>query len=928
MQNKVDSLEYDITLQLKAKNIQQVLTDLHDLSNLYELSGAWEKYHQTVDRMISYSKQIKDDARLVECYNKLGISHTLNGNNNQAVQYFKQAIEICKIINDSSRMANLYENIALANKDMGNYQLAVNYQIKSLTIRKPINHPRIFNNYIGLQTLYGLLNDTLKQDKYIRQAKLELNKQTEKDESQIAIFYNEIGDIYENRGMLDTAIYCYEQVIKNSKQIGWKRGIAVGMGNLAGIYMKMGKSKKALNLHFECLNLSLDINDCMSIAEEYMYVAEIYKKINQFDSALFWNNKALSQTSQCGLRNELASALQQQAELYEKQGNFELAFKYLSDYHALNDSLTGIENKNNIAEIETRYQSHEKERQIELLHTKNKIIEKEKASQRILFTVLVLVLGVISLLFYVLFRNKRKTALEFEKLNQVKSNFFNNVSHELRTPLTLIIGPVTNLLDHENEIKKKQNLQLIQRNAQKLLNLVNQLLDLSKIDAGFYTLSASHENLTLLTKKIAAEFEYLAKSKNIDYTIDIPEETIGWVDISALETILVNLLSNAFKYVNASKKISLSFHTHNEIAFFSIKNTCNFIDNEKLANLFNRFYCTNSLETGTGIGLSLVKELIGLYRANISVQYQEPGEIQFNIQLPYSKNHFSKQELKNKPRFTEPPIKNEMLHQQAFHIDDSKTENQYPILLIVEDNNDMRQYIHDCFVDFYQILTAKDGWEGVALAKKHLPDIIISDIMMPKLDGIGLCNQLKNDELTSHIPIILLTAKIGEENTRIGLQYKADDYITKPFSSKLLLQKVNNAWEHNLKMRQKFSQELMIKPLNLIFPSSEEQLAKNIQNIVNQQLTNPEFNVEMFCEATHLSRTQLHRKLTALTGLSATAFIRSQRVKLAANLLKKENVCIADVCYRVGFNDSSYFSKCFKEIMGETPTEFHAQLTG
>jgi DNA-binding response OmpR family regulator len=504
--------------------------------------------------------------------------------------------------------------------------------------------------------------------------------------------------------------------------------------------------------------------------------------------------------------------------------------------------------------------------------------------------------------------------------------FFNNVSHELRTPLTLIASPVSQLLQEESDPKKCEYLKLIDRNSQKLLRLVNQLLELSKIDAGFYNLNIEHADLEKLSRKIASEFDCLAQTKNINYSYTTEATSFVWFDPRVVETLLVNVLSNAFKYTNHHKKVSFELKLQDNRVNFCIKNSCDTISDEALKQIFNRFYRSDSLQIGTGIGLALVKELIDIYRAQITAVYNSANEMQIDITLPINKNHFTKAEFSKTDHAPIEEIQEVWESSPSFKTENNNS-NTLPTLLIIEDNADMQAYIASCFCGQFTLLKANNGQEGVDLAIEHIPDLILSDVMMPVLDGIALCNTLKNNQLTSHIPIILLTAKAGEENTLVGLQNKANDYITKPFSIEALQLKVNNALELGEKMRKKYSQELVISPLDLIFPSSEASFAKNIQQVLDEHLTKPEFTVEQFCDATNLSRTQLHRKLTSLTGLSATAFVRTQRVKLAAEKIKSENTNIADVCYHVGFNDTSYFSKCFKEVMGLTPTEYQMQTS-
>ena len=921
---KIDSLSQLILQAQNDRNIDTEVKLLHDIIDLYNNQGNWTKYEKMVNRLLSLAEQNENKAEIAECYNFLGISNAYKGSNQLSLEYFKKALQCNMKANDTASMANSYENIGRVYKDLGNYVKAIEYQLKSLDTRSGTEDARIFNNYISLTMLYGLMDNISKQDIYIAKAREELQKSSKENDEQLAIFNNEIGQIYNARGLADSAISCYENVVKYSEKIDWKRGIAVGKGNLAEIYADQNKNTKAIEMHWEVLKLSKDIEDCMSIAEEYLSLSVLYDKTNKLDSAIWLAERSLERTKACELAKEQIGALLMCADLYEKKGLTKKALATYRDYHALYDSTLNLDRQNSIAALETQFQIKEKEQQIEHLNTQNEATLIEKTRQRQYFILVVIALLCISIAFYYLYKTKQKTQIALEKLDNLKMGFFNNLSHELRTPLTLIDSPVSQLLKEENDPKKSNYLKIIRRNSQRLLELVNQLLDLSKIDAGFYKLKIDCADLEKLSEKIASEFECLAKTKNINYTYTIEATSLVWYDPRVVEILLANVLSNAFKYTNHHKKVSFELKLQDNRVNFCIKNSCDPVSDETLAQLFNRFYRSDSSGIGTGIGLSLVKELIDIYRAKITAVYNSENEMQIDIYLPINENHFTAEEFSTVDTAPLPAINAAREISTSFEAD-TQGSNSLPSLLIVEDNPDMQEYVASCFSMQFNLLKANNGQEGVDLAIEHIPDLILTDVMMPVLDGIALCNTLKNNQLTSHIPIILLTAKAGEENTLVGLQSMAIDYITKPFSIDTLLLKVNNILELGLKMRQKYSQELVINPLHLIFPSSEALFAKNIQQVLNEHLTKPEFDVTQFCEATNLSRTQLHRKLTSLTGLSATAFIRSQRVKLAAEKIKNENASITDICYHVGFNDTSYFSKCFKDVMGLTPSEYQMQ---
>jgi len=357
------------------------------------------------------------------------------------------------------------------------------------------------------------------------------------------------------------------------------------------------------------------------------------------------------------------------------------------------------------------------------------------------------------------------------------------------------------------------------------------------------------------------------------------------------------------------------------------------LSKEEQDKVFERFYQLNENKQGVGIGLALVKELVNLHKGKITVESIPNEWTTFKVIIPIHKEVFNEKEIEDKVaiRSTDEEMINLEDLDETSKVDmvtdtskdsDSQQDLDNPILLIVDDNADIRTYMSTIFKDIYTILTAKNGQEGIDLAIAHIPDIIISDIMMPVKNGIELCNTIKVDERTSHIPIILLTAKAGEENEIEGIKTGADDYVTKPFNEELLQLRVEKLIEGRKKLQERYSQEVILKPKDIAITSVDEQFLQRLQKVLDDKLVESSFSIENFSQAVGMSRMQLHRKLKALTGLSATEFIRSQRLKLAAQLLKKSEINVSQVGYSVGFNDHAYFSKCFKEMYHCTPTEY------
>jgi ligand-binding sensor domain-containing protein/signal transduction histidine kinase/DNA-binding response OmpR family regulator len=535
------------------------------------------------------------------------------------------------------------------------------------------------------------------------------------------------------------------------------------------------------------------------------------------------------------------------------------------------------------------------------------------------------IIGAIIPYYYLKWRWKMELNLKLEKeeserlkhLDEYKTKLYANLAHEFKTPLTLISAPLKKHLQNNSlQLETKNDLQLMERNASQLLGLVDQLLELSKLESGIKNLQIKKGDLALLLKSVSESFKLLAIQNHLQFSVKIPKIDNAWFDMDVLEKIVNNLLSNAIKYTSKNGSISLEvFQTSNEAVTMIFTNDINEVKERDTSKIFNRFYQEDTNSEGSGIGLSLVKELTNLTHGSIEASYFGNTKISFTVKIPISKDKFSPSEIDPKKS------DDEDFESEILNVNTHENANQ-PIALVVDNNKDMRKFIKSLLIENYKVIEAKNGLEGIEKAIKTIPDIIISDIMMPIKNGIELCEALKQDEKTSHIPIILITAKTGEENEIIGLNTGADDYITKPFNPKKLTIRVQKLIELRKKLRARYKQDLDLSPNDIAITSTDEKFLNRIQILFNAHLTDPSFNAESFSKNVGMSRMQLHRKLIAITGLSTTAFIRSQRLKIAVQLLKSSDATIAEVAYASGFNTVSYFIKCFRELYGKTPSEF------
>ncbi len=523
---------------------------------------------------------------------------------------------------------------------------------------------------------------------------------------------------------------------------------------------------------------------------------------------------------------------------------------------------------------------------------------------------------------------------QLREVDQLKMRFFQNVSHEFRTPLTLILGPVEKLLDNIQDQSAKRELRVVKRNAQRLLGLINQILDISKLEAGGMKLRASRSDLVPFVRGVTMAFHSLAERKGIflDVQTTLPSLEL-YFDHDKLEKVLVNLLGNAFKFTPESGEIIVSLSSTAGEAVIVVRDTGIGISKDRLPHIFDRFYQVDSSTTrsaeGTGIGLSLVKDFVELHHGRVEVT-SEPGKgAEFIVHLRLGSTHLTPQEiaagapLSAVDRVVEVESDN-VAHDQVREHEANETGK--PIILIVEDNADVLAYVRSCLTSAYAVSEARDGAEGFVAASQLIPDLVISDVMMPKMDGYELCSRLKRDEKTSHIPVILLTAKAAMEDKIGGLETGADDYLVKPFDAGELLVRVRNLIELRRKLREKFGKELVaLKPDEVKVTPIEDAFIRKVLDAIEAKLGDENFNVEDLSAAVGMSYTQLHRKLKAITNQSAAQFIRTIRLKRAMDLLLQGAGTVSEIAYSVGFGSPAYFTKCFQDEFGTSPSDVRKQ---
>lgn len=537
----------------------------------------------------------------------------------------------------------------------------------------------------------------------------------------------------------------------------------------------------------------------------------------------------------------------------------------------------------------------------------------------VLFSIILLLL--IGIMVYIYRTILMKRRIE-EEANKAKLQFFTNISHELRTPLTLIADPV-NYIIHDDNLNSQQRsmLQIVQRNVLVLTQLVSEILDFRKVQNGKMELRLSDFNLAESMKQWIMLFSVSAQKKHIAISMDAPDTIMLRADQDKIERICYNLLSNALKYTSEGGEISLTAKEENGRVMISVADNGCGISSDELPYIFDRFYQAKNAGRGTGIGLAIVKAFTELHHGEVSATSIEGKGSTFTIHIPVrQKGEVTNQSTEKIEQLVEPSSAEEVPN-QARHIDEliQPYQTDKPEVLIIDDNIDIRTYLRSVLSEKYNVSEAADGKAGLELARKIVPDIVLSDIMMPVMDGLAFCQQLKTDKAISHIPVILLTARSLDEQRAEGYEHGADAYLSKPFSLRLLLSRIDNLIESRKKLNQTWSKGVEDDEIGNISNEIDKSFLKQLRKIIQENLANSDLSVEQIGDEIGLSRVQLYRKVKALTGYSPVEIVRKARLTRARHLLQTTERTVSEVAYAVGFSTPSYFSKCYKDEFGENP---------
>ncbi|PRX57901.1 tetratricopeptide repeat protein [Flagellimonas meridianipacifica] len=927
-----------------ALTIARQMNRIDDKAKAFESVGHYQLKTRAYDSaVIYYKKALEIDKEqnnilaLARNHDNAGTAYFYKGDYNQTLYHFLERLSYCEQLGDSTCVSAASNNSGLVLINLGRYEDAISYTLRSLKIDEDLGYKQ---GILSSQMSLGNINYYLKNYDKAIEYYLDIVATCETMENQelrISHAYNNIASIHFQQKEFKKAAEFYKKSLVLEEEFGNEGGIALKYNNLGSVHKELNEYSTAESYYRKALSMREELGDLYGMSSTENNLGQLYLAKGVPAIALGFYQSALGHAEQAGSLEASKIAYEGIAKSYKNQGRYRLSLESYEHFLRLNDSLLNAEKTKKITELEARYDSEKKESEIALLKKNEELqqaqLVQQEASLRankllrnILFVGVAVLLIVVFLIVYGY--KQRLAAKELVEKNQreteaIRSRFFAGISHEFRTPLTLISAPVVQLQKkYQNEKETYGMLGLIHRNADRLLKLINQILDLSKLEEGKLRLHVAKDSIISWLRVISASFTSLADSKNITFTQSFPEtDIISFFDKEKIEQILSNLLSNALKFTPNGGKVALLVEQNGQDLNIEVRNTGPQISEEDKTKIFERFYQSDIHDNsqGTGIGLALVKELTELHHGSVAVQSNKKYTT-FSLLLPLNDDSYAT-EIKVEPKDVSPKNGTPEVGLSEESSLDPANQTDLPIVLLAEDHRDLRSYVSGQLSDMYSIKEAQNGRMAWEVAEKELPDLIITDLMMPEMDGEAFLEKIRGDSKTQHIPIIMLTARKEQESKLKTIGKGADHFLTKPFEIEELRVRIKSLLEQRKRIQDYHKSQFLTNPKAEAITSSDDRFLQKVGHILAKNLDNSSFSVDEFADKMSMSRVQLYRKMKATIGYSVSDFIRQYRLKKAYEYLKSGKGTVSEIAYDVGFNNLSYFTKAFKEAYNLKPSE-------
>lgn len=888
--------------------------------------------------LYNYYTDSKNNTGIYLTSHALGIRNREMSDFTQAIHYHHESLNAALLLEDTIFIAQAYNNIGTNLRRIGVLPEAADYHYQALKITERFHDAdSLINQKNRLMALNGIgnialsLNDFDEAENKFREAlQGEIKMQSNLGQ---AINYANIGAIFQKRRQYDSAFHYYDLSMIKNQLIGSKLGMGLCYKHFGQIFEDQEDYVKAEREFQKSYEMMEGMNDKWHWLEACLSLSRINIKLNHFNEALKYLSTAKETAEMIKSPEHLSEVYALYEAYYSKLGKFKDALENNKLSVMFQDSIVSIQKNNQITDIRVNYEREKNLKYIEQLNLEKEIEMREKRVILAASTLALLLLISLSVSLWYAFLQRTKKNKMLRETDKVKSNFFTNITHEFRTPLTIILGH-SRQLQKRTDIssdEKKLYLSAIEKQGVQMLRLVNQLLDIAKVNAGMDMPEWKNGNIVAFMEKMIERYRLFVTDKDISFSF-YPKSPVIEMDFvpNYISDIFQNLLSNAVEYSTNHGMISVYIDSDGKNVILKVADNGMGISEEDMERIFDLFYqVPKTNKQGSGIGLAFVKQLVEHMKGTINVKSQINQGTEFTITLPIKTTE--KVVVEKWDADTE-PSNNPNLPQSCESVVDSKVfqensevelaiDDTKPTLLVIEDNNDVLLYMQSLLKTDYNVVTAVDGVDGMEKALKVMPDIIITDAMMPRKDGCELCKEVKSSNILNHIPIIMITAKATSEDMLEGLKCGADLYIRKPFQPEELLVRISNLLELIKTMKIKYMKAVLEEDTNEVTDSNLIFL-QEVANFIHQNLSDPSLAPRQVAEYLNISPSQLNRKMNSISGFSSSAYILQVKIDHAKKLLAKRDKNVGEVAEACGFLDTAYFSRTFKKITGVTPSSY------
>lgn len=884
----------------------------------------------SLKRFVIKYQELGDKEREMAAFAELGHSYMSASRYNEAIEAHKEELALAESLQDTLMLATCLNDLGTNYRRISHYYEALESHLRAVEVASPaygkdrdklLKCQAVGNN--GLGNIYLKLGNYSFATNYLNKA-LEIEKQLGSNLG-MNVDYSNLGMVYEKKEMYDSAMICFEKAFTHAKLCDSKTGIAYGHMNFGRIYKYQKDNKKATEeflLAMEYINKDIDkwlwLQPCIA-------TADIFVSTGDTQNAEKYLGMAADVIKTLGSSEYYSQIANLYAEHYKNLGQTEKALEFAQISQQITDSLLSRQNLMELENLRDQITTRQSERkiaatQLQLAQEKNK-----KWFYLICFFVAV----IITTLSVLYFRMRTRTYKMQKELNRMRERFFTNITHEFRTPLTIIMGKGQELIDSTidpNQVKETGK--MIVHHGQNMLSLVNQLMDIAKVTSTVASPEWRHGNLVPYLHMIVEEYSHLAQQKHISLLFESKDMNIE-ADVvpDYIHKIVSNLVVNALKFTPENGQVKLSLSTQDNRIRLSVSDTGIGIAPETQRNVFNVFYQErrDTQHIGTGVGLALVRELVQASGGTISLESELNKGATFHIDLPLTHGNSQYESLESEPLslVTVPSV-------DAEHsLSDSTLSTSKQKVLIVEDNADVARFIGETLKKRYSLYYAQNGSDGLRKAEELIPDIILTDLLMPEMDGLEMCKAIRSSQKTSTIPIIIITALTSQDELEKGLRAGANAYIYKPFSGNELRIRVEWILTERRMLQEKYQLAAnQVKNMKNGLPGEDLQLISKFTNLVYDQMRDVDINIDVLALEMCMSKSTLRKRISDITGDSLNNYITKIRVDYAQQLLKRSvDLSVGEIALRCGFSDQAYFSRIFKQFTGISPLQYRKNIT-